>query len=53
MKKERFFAHSVEQGRKHHSGIGVEKWNRQYLGPRRERLESLIQREWQKLLIKR
>ena len=45
MRKRKFFVHPVEQEKKHHGGIGEENWNRQCLGPRRGRLESLIRGE--------
>jgi len=47
------FCLSCRMGKKHHGGIGEENWNEQYLGPRREGLESLIQGEWQELSIRR
>jgi len=43
MKKGKFSVHPVEQERKCCGEIGVEGWNGQCLGPRREGLESLIQ----------
>jgi len=52
-KKGKFSVCHVEQERKCCGGIRVERWNRQCLGPRRGGLESLIQREWQELSIRR
>jgi len=42
MKKKRFSVHPIGQEGKRHGKIGVENWNRQYLGPRRGGLKSLI-----------
>jgi len=42
MKEGKFSIHPIGQERRCHSGIGVESWNGQGLGPRRGGLESLI-----------
>jgi len=42
MRKRKFYVCLVGQERKRCGGIRVEKWNGQYLGPRRGGLESLI-----------
>jgi len=52
-RSEKCSVHPVGQERKYHSGIGMESWNDQCLGPRRGGLESLIWREWQELSIRR
>jgi len=53
MRKERFSIYLVGQERKCCGEIGMESWNGQCLGPRRGGLESLIQRKWQELSIRR
>ena len=52
-RKKRFSVHLVRQKRKCCGGIEEENWNRQYLGPRKGGLESLIREKWQKMSIRR